>query len=201
MFTEKNIPRLIILAPIITVILIAFFNIYFFVKTQNNYFEEESIRVENEYIAKQKNILKKEIDYIVNYIEFHVSKNKKLSEEELKSEILKYTETIRYEKHGYIWIHDTSYYLRAHPFRQDRLNTYDISLKDAMGTLITKEFVDKTLKNPKGIFIEYYWQKQKRFIFLKSLVFLDFIKNSIGLLVLDYMLMISKNLFLKIKDY
>lgn len=177
MFTEKNIPRLIILAPIITVILIAFFNIYFFVKTQNNYFEEESIRVENEYIVKQKNILKKEIDYIVNYIEFHVKRNKKLSEDELKDEILRYIETIRYEKHGYVWVHDTSYYLRAHPFRQDRLNTYDINLKDAVGSFITKEFVEKTLKNPNGIFIEYYWQKPKEIHFSKKLGFFRLYKK------------------------
>ena len=37
MFTEKNIPRLIIITPIITVVLIAFFTIYFFVKAQNDY--------------------------------------------------------------------------------------------------------------------------------------------------------------------
>ncbi|WP_428024722.1 cache domain-containing protein [Arcobacter sp.] len=177
MFTEKNIPRLIILAPIITVILIAFFNIYFFVKNQNNYFKEESIRVENEYIIKQRNILKKEIDYIINYIEFHVKRNKKFSEDELKDEILRYIETIRYEKHGYIWVHDTSYYLRAHPFRQDKLNTYDIDLKDAVGSYITKEFVDKTLKNPNGVFIEYYWQKPKEKHFSKKLGFFRLYKK------------------------
>lgn len=177
MFTEKNIPKLIILAPIITVVLIAFFNIYFFVKNQYNYFNEESIRVEDEYILKQKNILKKEIDYIIDYINYHEKENKKLSEEELKKFILKYIETIRYEKHGYIWVHDTNYYLRAHPFRQDRLNTYDIDLKDAVGTYITKEFVDKTLKNPNGVFIEYYWQKPKEIHFSKKLGFFRLYKK------------------------
>ena len=177
MFTEKNIPRLIILAPIITVILIAFFNIYFFIKNQNNYFEEESIRVEKEYLSKQENILKKEINYLINYIDYQVKRNTKLTEEELKDQILRYTETIRYEKHGYIWIHDTSYYLRAHPFRQDRLNTYDIELKDAIGSFITKEFVDKTLKNPNGTFIEYYWQKPKEVHFSKKLGFFKLYKK------------------------
>ncbi|ADG92939.1 integral membrane sensor signal transduction histidine kinase [Arcobacter nitrofigilis DSM 7299] len=159
MFTEKNIPKLIILTPIITVILISFFNIYFFIKNQNNYFKEESKRVENEYITKQKNVLKREIESIINYINFQVNNNKKLSVEELKNQILRYTETIRYGKNGYIWIHDTSYFLRAHPFRKNSINTYDISLKDAVGSLIIKEFVNKTVKKPNGVFIEYYWQK------------------------------------------
>ena len=171
MFSEKNIPKLIILTPIITVLLVAFFTIYFFIQNQNNYFEEESIRLEQEYIQRQENILAKEVAYVINYIEFHVKNNTKLSEEELKNEMLRYIETIRYGKHGYIWIHDTNYYLKAHPFRQDRLNTYDIDLKDALGTLITKQFIDETIKKPKGVFIEYYWQKPKELNFSKKLGF------------------------------
>ncbi len=177
MFNEKNIPKLIILTPIATVVLIAFFTIYFFVKTQYDYFEEESILVEKEYIVKQKEILKKEIDYIINYIEHHVKRNKTLSKEELKKEILKYTETIRYGKHGYIWIHDTDYYLRAHPFRQDKIGTYDIDLKDAMGSLITKQFIDESKKHPNGKFIEYYWQKPKELHFSKKLGFFRLYKK------------------------
>ncbi len=70
LFSEKNIPKLIILTPIVTVILVAFFTIYFFIQNQNNYFEEESIRVEKEYLERQKNILKKEVDYVINYSTF-----------------------------------------------------------------------------------------------------------------------------------
>ena len=55
LFSEKNIPKLIILTPIVTVILVAFFTIYFFIQNQNNYSEEESIRVEKS-IYKEKKI-------------------------------------------------------------------------------------------------------------------------------------------------
>jgi signal transduction histidine kinase len=152
---------------------VAFFTIYFFVKQQNDYFEEESLRVEAEYIQKQKNILKKEIDYIVNYIDHHVQNNHTISEDELKKSIIKYIETIRYEKHGYIWIHDTNYFLIAHPFRQSKIGTLDVDLKDAMGSLITKKFIDETLKNPDGVFIEYYWQKPKEVHFSSKLGFFE----------------------------
>jgi len=177
LFSERNIPKLIIFTPIITVIFIAFFTIYFFVQNQYNYFEEESVRVEKEYLNKQKNILKKEVDYIINYLEHHVKRNKNLSEEELKNELLKYIETIRYGKHGYIWVHDTDYYLRAHPFRQDRIATLDIGLRDAMGTLITKQFIDETIKKPNGVFIEYFWQKPKEVNFSKKLGFFRLYKK------------------------
>lgn len=171
MFSEKNLPKLIIFTPILTVILIAFFTIYFFTKNQYDYFEEESLRVEKEYIEKQKNILRKEVNYIINYIKHHEQTNKKLTTKELKVEILKYIETIRYEKHGYLWVHDTGYYLKAHPFRQDKINTLDIDLNDSMGTFITKEFIDKTVKKPEGVYIEYYWQKPKELHFSKKLGF------------------------------
>jgi len=177
LFSERNIPRLIIFTPIITVVLIAFFTIYFFIKTQNNYFEEESFRLEEQYIIKQKDILKKEIKYVINYIEHYVKNNERVDEEHLKDELLRYIESIRFEDHGYIWIHDTNYYLRAHPFRQDKIGTYDISLKDAMGTLITKQFIDETIINPNGVFIEYFWQKPQNIYSSKKLGFFRLYEN------------------------
>ncbi len=171
MFSERNITKFILLTPIITVILIAFISSYFFIQTQNSYFEEESIRSENEYILKQRNILKKEIDSVLNYINHYVNKNKNIKEEDLKNELLRYIETIRYEKDGYIWVHDTSYFLRAHPFRKEKINSFDIDLEDAMGVKITKKFIDDTIKHPEGIFIEYYWQKPKNVHFSQKLGF------------------------------
>ena len=177
MFTEKNIPKLIILTPVITVILIAFFNIYFFIKNQNNYFKEESIRVEKEYMTKQKNVLKREVASILNYIHFQVEHNKKLSTKELKNQILRYTETIRYEKNGYIWIHDTDYNLKAHPFRQDKLNGNDKYLQDAVGTYIIRKNVEKALAHLEGGFLEFYWHKPNQTKPYKKLGFIKLYKK------------------------
>ena len=187
MFSEKNIPKLIILSPIITVILIAIFIIYFFVQNQNNYFEEESRRAEHEYLLNQKNILKKEVNSVISYLSYHQKKEiKKVSKdpvkrerelEQIKMDLIKYIETIRYEHNGYIWIHDTSYYLVAHPFRQDSIGQYDINLRDATGTLITKKFIDETLKQPQGNFIEYNWAKPKEKFFSKKLGYFKLYKD------------------------
>ena len=90
MFTEKNIPKLIIFTPIIAVILIAISTIYIFIETQNNYFEEESIRLETEFIQKQKRLLKKEINTITNYITHQESiyTNKAIEKVELTLEVV-----------------------------------------------------------------------------------------------------------------
>ncbi len=198
MFTEKNIPKLIILTPIITVILIAIFNIYFFIKNQNNYFNEESVRVEKEYMKKQKNVLKREVSSILNYIHFQVENNKKLSSEELKHQILRYTETIRYEKNGYIWIHDTKYNLKAHPFRQDSLNGNDKFLQDAVGTYIIRQNIKKALNNKEGGFLEFYWHKPNQTKPYKKLGFLKLYEKynwviGAGLYIDDIQKSISEN--------
>jgi len=172
MFTEKNITKLIILTPIFAILLIALFNIYFFIQNQNNYFQEESIRVEKEYLNRQKTTLQREVASIINYIEFQVQHNTKLTEAELKKQILRYTETISYEKYGYIWIHDTHYNLMAHPFRQKSLNGNDKYLKDAMGTYMIRENVDSAIKNENGVFSEFYWHKPNQMQPFKKLGFI-----------------------------
>ncbi len=151
MFSEKNIPRWILLTPILTVVLIAVATIYFFVTTQESYFEEESRHIEEEYLARQKQTLRREIASVINYLRHHPNLE--------RTTLLHYIESIRYGRNGYIWIHDTDYYLRAHPFRPKSIDTLDANLTDAMGTYITRKFVDETVKHPDGVFIDYYWKK------------------------------------------
>jgi len=71
MFNEKNLPRLIILTPIFTIIVLIVLIVYFFTKTQQDYFLQESTQLEKEYMEKQKIILKEEINNIFNYIKYH----------------------------------------------------------------------------------------------------------------------------------
>jgi len=71
LFSEKNIPKLIILTPIFTIIILVIIILYYFVKTQQDYFIQESIQLEKDYIQKQKIVLKKEINGVFNYIKYH----------------------------------------------------------------------------------------------------------------------------------
>ena len=73
MFSEKNIPKLIVLTPLISVLFVAFFVVYFFIQNQYKYFEEESKRLESEYLVKQKAILKKQTNDVISYISSHES--------------------------------------------------------------------------------------------------------------------------------
>jgi len=185
LFTEKNLPRLIIATPIIFVLLFALFIIYFFIGTQYSNFQEESIELEKEYFLRQKNILKNENKQIIEYINFHreiekkrihnkfrqllkngfnvtedvVQKYEKESIRKLKSQIIKWIEQIRYEQNGYVWVHDTSHHLVAHPFRRLSIGIDDTNNTDSTGTKIFQQFIEVATTHKDGGFVEYYWAK------------------------------------------
>lgn len=87
MFKEKNIPKLIILTPIFSIIILSTILLYSIIKTQNEYFKEESKEFEKEYINKQKVILKEEIQNIFNYINYNQSLMIKNIKNETKNEL------------------------------------------------------------------------------------------------------------------
>lgn len=70
MFSEKNIPRLIIITPILSIFILTFLLLFYFIKAQQNYFTAQSEKQGQEYIQKQKTILQKEINTAFAYIEY-----------------------------------------------------------------------------------------------------------------------------------
>ncbi len=201
MFTEKNLPMLIVLTPIVAVLFFALLVIYFFINTQYVNFHKESAELEREYLLKQKSILKSENQRVLEYIEFHrklenrrihnrfreLEKNgtevtsKIFSEYEeralknLKSRVIDWVHTIRYGENGYIWIHNTNHRLVAHPFRGYDIGSDDTNNTDFTGAKIFQQFVDIAKENVDGGFVEYYWVKPK----------LEAPRKKIGFLQLD----------------
>lgn len=185
MFTEKNLPRLIIATPVILVLLFTFIVIYFFVTIQYSNFKEESIDLEHEYFLKQKNILRNENEKVLEYINYHRKVEKKrifnrfkkltkeglhVSEEDitayekeayksLKKRVIDWVQTVRYGTNGYVWIHDTSHHLVAHPFRTYAIGKDDTNNTDSTGTKIFQQFINVATQNKDGGFLEYYWSK------------------------------------------
>ncbi len=171
LFSEKNIPKLIILTPIFTIIILTAFVTLFMINSQNKYFENQSNLLEKQYILKQKALLVSKVNEVIKYIDYHRINLKNIDKKRLQKLITNYTDTIRYGDNGYIWIHDTNYYLIAHPFRKKSIGKYDINLKDESGKFITRAFINIAIKNPDGGFLEYYWRKPNAKIASKKLGF------------------------------
>jgi signal transduction histidine kinase len=89
----------------------------------------------------------------------------------LKEEMIEWTQSLRYGNDGYVWIHNTTHTLLAHPFRQEAVGKDDAMLQDAKGESIVQMFVKKALqsKDDKGSFVEYEWQKPHAHVATKKL--------------------------------
>ncbi len=68
LFSEKNIPKLIIITPIVAILFITVFSIYFFITNQNEYFKDESNRLEISFNQKQKDLIKNQVDTVISYM-------------------------------------------------------------------------------------------------------------------------------------
>ena len=68
MFSEKNLPKLIIFTPIIAIVFLTSFTVYLFVETQNEYFEKESILIEKQFKRKQKKLIREQIKSTLSFI-------------------------------------------------------------------------------------------------------------------------------------
>lgn len=78
----------------------------------------------------------------------------------LKDEMISWSESLRYGEGGYMWIHNTTHTLLAHPFREESIGKDDTLLKDQAGNMIIQTFVKKALeKGDQGAFVEYFWRK------------------------------------------
>lgn len=94
MFNEKNIPKLIILVPIFTIIILVTLILYSFIKTRHDYFIQESAQLEKNYVKKQKVILQEEINDIFQYIKYHKNLMINNEKENIKIQMKSFIKTI-----------------------------------------------------------------------------------------------------------
>jgi signal transduction histidine kinase len=278
MFSEKHLPKLIFLTPLVTIVLLTLFILSFFISMERANLNVESRALEQKYLVQQKAVLANEIQKVFNYFDYHIETMRKnidaelkervddvhmmginlyaknsektlsmlrqdllltlsslhvsghrgyyfvinakgnmlypleelgdriglqnavkealnqggyattevgrprrvyvkalapydwsigsaeyldLATSRLKEEMIAWTQTLRFEEGGYVWIHNTSHTLLAHPFREESIGKDDTLLQDQTGNYIIQTFVKKALQSgdDQGAFVEYYWQK------------------------------------------
>ncbi len=159
MVSERKLPKLIILTPIVTIFAFAIVMIYLVITSQYNNFKKESAQLEAEYIDRQKQLLREENEKIHAYINYHRNLYKDQNSDEVKKRLLDWIESVRYGLNGYVWVHDTNHRLLAHPFRQESIGNDDTNNTDATGALIFQQFIKTALQDPRGGFVEYYWAR------------------------------------------
>lgn len=101
-----------------------------------------------------------------------------LATSKLKQEMIAWAESLRYGSGGYVWIHDTSHTLLAHPFRKESVGKDDANLEDKNHLPITKIFVQQAMSagDAFGNFVEYFWPKPYETTPSKKISYVAFFK-------------------------
>ena len=281
MFNEKNIPILIILTPIFTILVLVSILLYYLIHDKRIYFEKESTQFEKEYIYKQKETLKKEINSVIKYINYQrnllienskknieiqmnaflkniengiIDKNQyqkyilqnansntdfiifdidnkkifkdkdvfffynnlgdfkkilsnkdtifKIEDEtnilffkfikdkniivvlkkdifylldDLKYNIARWVEYIRFGQNNYFWIYTNTNILISHGIRKNEIGIDDTNRKDAKDNYYIQNLTRLAIKNKDGAFSEYYFLEDKKI--RKKLVFIKLYKE------------------------
>ncbi|WP_243357671.1 cache domain-containing protein [Fundidesulfovibrio terrae] len=154
--------------------------------TQYIEFRHNTELYEQEYVQRQQDMLKSELDQVSDIIQFERStimstlksdlkerideassiatsiyENNKntLGDEQIKKIILQALGPLSfYDGRGYYWIHDTDHNLVMNRFRPDMIGKSDYDLTDLSGKKIIRSFVRIAGSNGEG-YDSYYWNK------------------------------------------
>lgn len=80
---------------------------YFYVKNTNNNFEKEMQKYIHEYYNNQKEILKKEVDTVIDILNYNLTKEN-VTEEDLKEDTIRLLNNISFQakKSDYFFVYD-----------------------------------------------------------------------------------------------
>ncbi len=185
MFKERNIPKLIIITPIFSIVILVFILLYSLINKQNNDFIKESLEIEKNYIKKQKNILEKEINNIFRYIKYQKNLLITNTKRNIQIQMNAFIQNIKYK--------DLNDYINQHSNSNTDFiiinleNKQIIKNKDVFFTFsITKIFENKKnyflIEDKTNIYYFKYLRKKQLLIVLKKDIYylLDNLKYNIA---------------------
>ena len=199
MFNEKNLPKLIILIPIIFIITAVVTIFYIFVSQLNEQFEYEVELSEQQELQLQKQYLKSHIENIDNYIKHKRVQAKerfkqrlqerveigytildniynkyqsKLSKKEIESKITEAFRQVRFDRNGYLILVHMKDDTHTHLLVHPAVKpSYNFhNQKDVDGNYFVRH-TNKLIKTKGKGFIEYSWKKPKSDIIQKKISF------------------------------
>ncbi len=138
--TEKNISKIMIYVFMIIMTSMIFMISYFYVKNTYQDFDIQMDKFAKKYYHNQKDILKKEIDTIIDIIKYNATKSSE-DEKELKADTIRLLNHISYDKNksNYIFVYDILNIEGGDNFARFLVNP---NRTDLIGKLISTNYVD-----------------------------------------------------------
>lgn len=194
MFTEKNIPKLIIFAPIVTILILSTMILYSLIVIQENHLEKEVVKIEKDYISDQKKLLEEEIEAIYKYINFHKENTINIVKNDLSKEMETFYRRIKNKNidvNEYLKLIDGSFKIDSDFIIYDvpkdlLIKNEDVFFnKDEITAIINdikKEKIHSVLKEQTNLYYFQYFEEENIIITIKRDVFkdIDTLKNTVA---------------------
>ncbi|KAB7888849.1 sensor histidine kinase [Poseidonibacter ostreae] len=194
MFSEKNIPKLIIFAPIVTILILSTMILYSLILIQENHLEREVVNIEKDYISDQKTLLQEEIEHIYKYIKFHKENTINIVKDNLSDKMKTFYKVIKnknLKEDEYLKVIEQSSSLDSDFIIYDINKDLLIKNKDVFfnKTEITSIFNDikkkkvySILKEQTNLYYFQYFKDENIIIAIKRDVFndIDILKNTVA---------------------
>ena len=166
---ETNISNVIIFSSMLIIMSLMLFNGYYFIKKQYDILDRGIKESRDNFVASQKQLVKREVDSIINLIDFKINATPKLPKEALQLELTKWIRSIRFGKdnENYIFVYklekpeggDDFAKMLINPNRPDLEGRYiSDSYKDSEGKQFRKIFI-KEIKLKGSSFVTYTYKK------------------------------------------
>ena len=166
--TEKNLSKTIIFTFIIIMTSMIVAISYFYVHNTYNDFEAEMDKFVNEYYSEKKKTLKKEINTVIDILNYNIAKSN-LDDEQLKIDAVRLLNNITFEenKSNYFFVYEVEKMqggdefarLMVNPNRPELVGTLiSTNVKDTTGKKFREDFL-KDIRNNKESFTQYTYKK------------------------------------------
>ena len=166
---ETNISKMIIFAGMFIVTSLMAFSSYYFISKQYEILEREISDIKDAFVVSQRQIIRREVDSIIENVKFRSKFSADYDEEEYKKELKSWIKTVRFgaNKKNYLFLYEIKNYdggerfakMLVNPNRPDLEGKYiSTEYKDAHGTKFRKIFLQEI-----GIygysFVDYMYKK------------------------------------------
>ncbi|RXJ87193.1 ATP-binding protein [Arcobacter sp. CECT 8985] len=161
LITEKNISKMIIYIFIIIMSSMIFMISYFYVQNTNNNFEKEMQKYIHEYYNNQRAILKKEVDTVIDILNYNLTKDN-MTQHELKEDAIRLLNNISFQakKSDYFFVYEIKKMQGGKDFARLVVNP---NRPDLLGKLISTDYKDQNGKKFREEFMKDIRKKGESF--------------------------------------
>lgn len=160
MLKAKSLYHLIVYSILFIIILISFFT-FIIINNAHEELQEKIHTLKSDYTDNQKELIKNDIDFIINYIDYYYQTNKELkSKEQIQKDVINAIDKLKTNQNPneYIFIYDFEGNVIQSSIKKENIGKNFYHIVDVNGKEVIKELINSS-KKENGGYVEYVWYK------------------------------------------